>query len=155
MSTVMAPGSIIERPVNRESLGIMSDNAPRADWWLASDGNWYPPEARPIQRAGSRTHGRVNVRAAWSVLVPAIGWGLVQALATTFPFFAVAAFDGLVGSVGLFLAITARAQIRSSSGGQTGGWLAVTGLILSSMTILSAVLGLAIGLLWNSSSLTF
>jgi len=28
---------------------------PGPDWWLASDGNWYPPETKPAGRPGSET----------------------------------------------------------------------------------------------------
>jgi len=38
----------------------MSDKPEGPGWWIASDGNWYPPELHPSVREGSRMQSPVD-----------------------------------------------------------------------------------------------
>jgi ABC-type spermidine/putrescine transport system permease subunit II len=72
-------------------------------------------------------------------------------------FFIAAGVEGLLGIVGIILALSARRQIRSSGGNQTGEGLAVAGLVLSSIVIVAGVLALAVAVFLYSldKQLTF
>ena len=156
-----------------------SEAAVGAGWWLASDGKWYPPEQlAPKAQTDNRTRRELNIRALLCVVLPIVGWVLAPIILATsthfgnvsttsglqrsnnagvIAFFIAAGVEGLLGIVGIILALSARRQIRSSGGNQTGEGLAVAGLVLSSIVIVAGVLALAVAVFLYSldKQLTF
>lgn len=43
----------------------MSDVAQAPDWWLASDGKWYPPQSRPVSAPVGRRPGLAPALSGW------------------------------------------------------------------------------------------
>ena len=145
----------------------MSDTARGSGWWQASDGRWYPPDARPgvppppeAASAGwsSPPGGSGSGWAPPQTPGPPTsgGWGQSPAAQyrTSTNGFAVASLVlGIVGIpavlvlVGLLLAVlalifglVARSQIERSGGTQGGGGMAVAGIALGSIGIVLEVI---------------
>jgi len=110
-------------------------------------------------------HRKVEFRALLSVVLPVAAWVLAPIIiavsmhvgstgtisgiqerndAGVVAFFLVAGVDGVLGIVGIILALNARRKIRSAGGTQTGEGLAVAGLILNTIVILVGVLAVAV-----------
>lgn len=155
-----------------------SEAAAGAGWWLASDGKWYPPELlAPMAQTDDWTRRELNIRALLCVVLPIVGWVLAPIILATsnhfgnvstisglqennnagvIAFFITAGVEGLLGIVGIILALSARRQIRSSGGIQTGEGLTVAGLVLSAIVILGGVLAFALAVFFHSlNNLTF
>jgi hypothetical protein len=145
----------------------MSDTAQGSGWWQASDGRWYPPDARPGVPPPPEA-----ASAGWSSPPggPSSGWDIPQApgssssggwaqpsvsqYRTSTNGFAVAALVlGIIGIpavlvlVGLLLAVlalifglVARSQIQRSGGAQGGGGMAVAGIVLGGVGIVLEVI---------------
>lgn len=142
----------------------MSDTAQGSGWWQASDGRWYPPDAKPgvppppeAESAGwsSPPGGSASGWGAPGSTAPG-GWAQPYAspYRTSTNGFAVAALVlGILGIpavlvlVGLLLAVlalifglVARSQIQRSGGAQGGGGMAIAGIVLGSIGIVLEVI---------------
>lgn len=145
----------------------MSNTAQGSGWWQASDGRWYPPDAKPgvppppeAESAGwSSPPGGSG--SAWGPPQPPGsptpgGWAQPPAsqYRTSTNGFAVAALVlGIIGIpavlvlVGLLFAVlalifglVARSQIAKSGGAQGGGGMAMAGIVLGSIGIVLEVI---------------
>ena len=145
----------------------MSDTAQGSGWWQASDGRWYPPDARPgvppppeAASAGwSSPPGGTG--SGWGAPQPPGsptpgGWAQASAsqYRTSTNGFAVAALVlGIIGIpavlvlVGLLFAVlalifglVARSQIQRSGGAQGGGGMAMAGIVLGGVGIVLEVI---------------
>ena len=121
----------------------MSDAPQGPDWWLASDGRWYPPQNPPTQippppgapgLGGTPARPRNNALAIAS-LVLGILW-----------------VCGLGSLLALILGIVALSQIKKS--GASGRGLAIAGIVLGVLGIL-ATAGTAIGIALAADNVKF
>jgi len=143
-------------------------------YWLASDGNWYPPEQRPgptpipptnpppAQYGAYGTYPQPN---AWNqagnpyptapVVQPnqtnpfAI-WSLVCACAGVIPFL------GIVGVIlGVIFGFVAKSQINRTGGVQQGAGLATAGIVVSfAITAVWIILFIAFGTFSTTTTCT-
>lgn len=122
----------------------MSDKPQGDDWWLASDGQWYPPQSRsgpappppqdfaPTERWDwrriSNFRGRTRRSEFWAAV------GVAIAAATGLRFFDIAVFDATAGLLGIVTAavwiwlVGGAAVNRMHDMGQSG-WLTLLMLI--------------------------
>ncbi len=56
----------------------MSETSQGPDWWLASDGKWYPPESRPDYRPGWVASTAPPPMEHWQVSQDQLGWKAEQ-----------------------------------------------------------------------------
>jgi Domain of unknown function (DUF4190) len=121
----------------------MADVAQGPGWWIASDGQWYPPELHPSR-------------------MPPPQWGAPPQVIESTPRTNGLAIASLVLSLTVFLigpvlaiifGAIARRQIRESRGGQSGDGLALAGLIVGivELAISLVVVALVIVLAANGS----
>jgi len=143
-------------------------------WWLASDGNWYPPEQYPPNRVAvdnqptvGLVRGGTSLRAILSLVLPIIG-GFATFLipdltnrditfrsvsqlqqennAGTASFFIAGIVAVVVGSSAVLLAVSAKRRIRAAHTHLGGQELSTVGLILAILLIGYGLLLIAAGL---------
>ena len=146
----------------------MSDTAQGSGWWQASDGRWYPPDARPGVPPPPQA-----ASAGWSSPPggSSTGWATPQAPGAydpggwaqqpgTTPYraatngLAVAALVlGIIGIPGVFalfnvfailaliFGLVSRSQIQKSAGAQAGAGMAMAGIVLGTI-------GIALDVIW-------
>ena len=107
----------------------MSDRSQGEGWWLASDGKWYPPESRhpappPPPPEASTTSGLAIASLVLS-LVWIYGLGSIAAI--------------VFGHVAL-------SQIKKSGGTQRGRGMAIAGLVLGYIGLVTAIIFIAIAI---------
>src|SRR6266700_3558538 len=101
----------------------MSDTAQGSGWWQASDGRWYPPDARPgvppppeaasdgwAQPSVSQYRTSTNGFAVAALVLGIIGIPAVLVLVGL-----------LLAVLALIFGLVARSQIQRSAGAQGGG----------------------------------
>ena len=69
------PFGATQRVGRRVYAGPMSDRSQGNDWWLASDGKWYPPESKPGSSEASGELGRGR-SVGLTILVSIITFGI-------------------------------------------------------------------------------
>ena len=143
----------------------MSDTSQGPEWWLASDGKWYPPTSHPNYVAPP-----VDEAAAADLAPPPPPPPPPQP--QPYPYqqhqtyvppprtngTAIASLVlGLIGLgfIGIFLGYSARREIDRSNGTQTGSGLATAGIILGYLQIIAIVGLFAIAALGNSAATKF
>lgn len=146
----------------------MSDTARGSGWWQASDGRWYPPDARPGVPPPPEA-----ASAGWSSPPggPSAGWTTPQAPGSSSPGgwaqqpdsapyraatngLAVAALVlGIIGIPGVFallnvfavlaliFGLVSRSQIQKAGGAQAGAGMAMAGIVLGTI-------GIALDVIW-------
>ena len=162
----------------------MSDTSQGPGWWLASDGQWYPPHLHPAMEIGQPSSWlsyqpsvQVSTRAVWSVVLPVLGWFAAPVIlelsnhvgnvstsaginasnqAGVAAFFICALVAWVAGGCSLLLATSAKREIRFSNGALTGGPVATVGLVLSIILVCTGLVEILVGVFLHSlNSLTF
>ncbi|HEX3461595.1 MAG TPA: DUF4190 domain-containing protein [Acidimicrobiales bacterium] len=143
-----------------EDVGTPGPGSPGPGYWLASDGQWYPPEqapgAAPVPPPASAIFPTYPQPGGWDQAqipyptgrsVPARPTNgqaiasLVCACAGVIPFL------GIVGVIlGVIFGFTAKSQIKRTGGVQGGSGLATAGIVISiAITALWIILFAAFG----------
>jgi hypothetical protein len=111
---------------------------PGPGWWVASDGNWYPPESA---RGVAQPQVVVVAKSGNGMAVTALTLGIIGALLGLIPILAVPALIcallALVfGSIGY--AAAKRSPMRSGKG------MAIAGIVLGAVAFALAIIGFVI-----------
>jgi len=118
----------------------MSDRPHGQDWWLASDGKWYPPEAHANQPQSS-----ASAPGSLTALPPALSPGLVvatQAILLSAAALSALAAIGLAAESSSFQADEVRAAIDIAEAmGPSGTMLSLAMMALLAATVLLIVWG--------------
>lgn len=109
----------------------MSSESQGPGWWLASDGRWYPPEQRP--------GGQVAVATppAYSYAPPV--QSQTSGLAVASLVCSIIWFLGLGSLLAVIFGFVARKQIKESGGTKGGDGLAIAGIVIGFVGILTAL----------------
>jgi hypothetical protein len=152
----------------QENDGGMSDTSQGPEWWLASDGKWYPPQlwtgpptaappsATPVYPGPAPAHGGTGPYpyygqpAAHGVPVGKKTNGL--AIASLVCSCAGILFFGVPGIVGIVFGFVARSQIRRSNRSQGGEGLALAGIIVGFAWIAILIVIIVVAAANSSSS---
>lgn len=117
----------------------MSDTSQGPGWWLASDGRWYAPTARPgnvVHSYPSDGHG-YNQPEVYGHQ-PGLAGGETNGFAIASFALSLLWFFGLGSLAATVLALVAFRKIKSSSGGERGRGLASAGLIIGICGLIGA-----------------
>jgi hypothetical protein len=130
----------------------MSDSAQGPGWWLASDGRFYPPELAPgggqSASPGYQQAPGPGYQAAWSpqgAHPPSSSYQYgsprrANGAAIASFILSILWIFGIGSLLAIILGVTGRRAIRNSRNMQTGGGLALAGIIIGSLGVAGAFL---------------
>ena len=111
-----------------------------AGWWLASDGNWYPPQLS----SSAPPPGYGHPPWSWPP-VAALPRNNGLAIASLVCSLTAILLVGLPAIIGVVFSFVARSQIRRSNGAQTGAGMALAGIIVGFVILAGWVLIFVLG----------
>ena len=140
----------------------MSDTAQGTGWWQASDGKWYSPELQPGQSPSATTsvppNSPVEVSIGATEAPPMSTQSAFQPAAAPPPGYLVAPqnpktngmavaslvfgilwFAGIGAVLAVIFGFVSRKKIEQSQGSQSGGGLAVAGIVLGIVGVVGAI----------------
>jgi Domain of unknown function (DUF4190) len=130
----------------------MSDTSQGPGWWQASDGRWYPPQHHPgFQVPAPPPFAPRGAYPPGSTLIAPPPTQGTNGMAVASLVLSILWIGGLGSLVAVIFAFVARRQIRDSRGVQGGDGLAIAGLVIGLVGVVSTVL-IAIALAIAASS---
>ncbi len=131
----------------------MSDTSQGPGWWQASDGRWYPPEHHPgYQVPVPPPFGAPSPYPPVSVLTAPPAPRSTNGLAIASLVLSLLWIGGLGSLLAVVFAFVSRRQITQSRGTQGGDGLAIAGLVIGLVGLISTVL-IGIALAFTVTSL--
>jgi len=115
----------------------LSDTSQGPDWWLASDGRWYPPTDHPGYVLAPPDPVYANIQYSSYYRGPPLR--PTNALAIASLILSIVWFFGLGSVLALTFALVALSKITASNGAQRGRSLAVAGLVIGICGLIGAV----------------
>jgi hypothetical protein len=115
----------------------LSDTSQGAEWWLASDGRWYPPADNSGHVLAPPEPSYAGDQ--YSGSYPGPPFRPTNALAIASLILSIVWFFGLGSVLAVTFALVALSKITASKGGQAGKGLAVAGLIIGICGLIGSV----------------
>ncbi|MGO8870585.1 MAG: DUF4190 domain-containing protein [Acidimicrobiales bacterium] len=132
------PGPVVDVPSPTCDVTPMQSASPSPGWWVASDGNWYPPRTAPP----NLPYAPPSPCRPYQQLPPV----RTNGLATASLVLGILWIGGLGSILALVFGTVGKEQIEVSGGRQRGRGMAVAGIVLGwiGVTALTLFIGLAV-----------